>query len=305
MIIKSLLIILVTIISIEAYSQPQPPATGSIADSLYNEGNIPAAIAEYRRIYLERPGDKKNLYNFACALSVGKQLDSCFKYLNLLVKLDTSISALIESDLITARKDKRWPEFENNLIGMLNIKFKNPYKDVEYARRLWKLRAYDQAYFTQVGIAARKTGMKSSVVEALWDFKFMIQERNQQELVKLLEEKGWPRVADVGPEAAMAVYLTVMHSNDGLQKKYLADIKKVCEAKELPWERYAMIYDRSLYNEKRPQKYGTHTWYNEKTKSEELYTLENTAKVDEWRKEIGLEPIATYLKRFNINYPLN
>jgi hypothetical protein len=147
--------------------------------------------------------------------------------------------------------------------------------------------------------------MKSSVVEALWDFKFMIQERNQEELEKLIDEKGWPKIKDVGEEAAMASYLVVMHSNDGLQKKYLPAIKQCYEENELSWQRYAAIYDRALYNENKPQKYGTHTRYNERTGKEELCPLENEEKVNEWRKEIGLQPIEEYLKQFNIQYHPN
>jgi hypothetical protein len=300
--LKTILIVSVSSISSIAISQPPPPGPGSKADSLINEANIVGAVAEYRKIYKADPKDQRNVYNYACAFSVGKKVDSCFKYLEIAVRMDTSIAALIEPDLLTIRKDTRWQDFENNLVSMLNRKFHNPYPDIEYAKKLWKLRALDQAYFTQIGIAGRKTGMKSSVVEALWDFKFMIQERNQEELGKLIAAKGWPRVADVGSDAAMAAYLTVMHSNDGMQKEYLPVIKKICEEKELSWERYAMMYDRSLYNENKPQKYGTHTRYNEKTDSAELYPLEDETKVDEWRKELGLEPLAEYMARFNIKY---
>jgi hypothetical protein len=70
--------------------------------------------------------------------------------------MDTSLAALIEPDFLTARKDKRWQEFEDDLISMLNIKYKKPFNDIEYAKKLWKLRAFDQAYFTQVGIAGKK-----------------------------------------------------------------------------------------------------------------------------------------------------
>ena len=89
----------------------------------------------------------------------------------------------------------------------------------------------------------------------------------------------------------MGAYLVAMHSNDGAQKKYLPAIKAVCEAGELPWVRYANMYDRSLFNENLPQRYGTHTRYNEQTKSEELYPLADESRVDEWRKEIGLPPL--------------
>ena len=271
-----------------------------------NEGNIPEAIVQYRRLYSLNPKDKNVVYNYACALSIDnsviKQFDSCFKYLNIAIELDTSVIALTDPDLIPAREDKKWDVFENRLISMVNIKYNNPYKDIEYAKALLKLGAYDQAYFNEIGIVFRKFGMRSSVASALWRLKFMIQEKNQKELEQLVAAKGWPKIEDVGSEAAMAAYLVAMHSNDGSQKKYLPVIKQRCEENELPWQRYANIYDRCLFNENKPQKYGTHTRYNDLTKSEELYPLEDETRVDEWRKELGLEPLAEYLARFNIKF---
>ena len=148
----------------------------------------------------------------------------------------------------------------------------------------------------------RKLGMRSSVASALWKLKFMIQQESQKELARLADLKGWPRVKDVGSEAAMGAYLVAMHTNDGSQKRYLPMIEKICEAKELPWVRYANIYDRCLFNDNKPQRYGTHTKFNEVTRTEELYPLEDESKVDEWRKELGLEPLAEYLARMNIIY---
>lgn len=287
-------------------SQPVTADQRNKADSLMSESNVPAAIAEYKGLYALNPNDQHIVYNYACALSVDnsviKQFDSCFKYLNIAVALDTSVTALLDPDLIPAREDKNWCVFENRLISMLNTKYNNPYRDIEYAKVLWRLGAYDQAYFNEIGIAVRKLGMRSSVASAIWRLKFMIQEKSQKELEQLVAEKGWPKISEVGSQAAMAAYLVAIHTNDGSQRKYLPMIKQRCEESELPWQRYANIYDRCLFNENRPQKYGTHTRFNEQTKSEELYPLEDEKKVDEWRKELGLEPLAEYLARFNIKY---
>jgi tetratricopeptide (TPR) repeat protein len=275
------------------------------ADSLMREGNVPRAITEYRKLYALYPHDYKIVYNYARALSVDntiiKQFDSCFKYLNIAISLNASLSALTDPYFIAVREDSRWNEFENKLIGLINNK-EIKIKDIEYARVLWKLGAYDQAYFDEIMIAQRKLGMRSSVASAIWKLKSIIQEKNQAELEKIVRVKGWPKVSDVGQEAFMAAYLIAMHTNDGSQKKYLPMIKKSCQEKELPWIRYALIYDRCCFNEKKPQKYGTHTIYNEQTNAEELYLLENDEKVDEWRKEIGLEPLSEYLSKMNIKY---
>jgi hypothetical protein len=285
-----------------AFSQPPLPDRVSKADSLKNEGDIPAAITEYRKLYAANPKDFRNVFNFACALSINRQTDSCLKYLDIAVKMDTSTTALTDPDLLTARDNKYWENFENNLISMLNKKFKNPYKDIEYAKALWKLHAYDQALFTEVVIAFRKTGRNSSVMEALLNYQKSIHKMNQKVLEELIAAKGWPRVKDVGAEAAMAAYLVIQHSNSELQRKYLPAVKKMCEEKELPWERYALMYDRCLFNENKPQKYGTHTKYNPETNSAELYPLEDEAKVDIWRKELGLQPLREYLAGYGIKY---
>jgi hypothetical protein len=281
---------------------PPPPPAGSPGERLRNEGDIPGAIAEFQKSYTINPGDRRNVYNLACALSINRKPDGCFKYLAIAVEMEPSITPLIDPDLLTAREDKRWAEFEGNLIARLDAKHGAPFKDIEYAKALWRLHAWDQAVFTEIGIAGRKVGMKSSVVEALWQFKFMVQQRNQAELDALLTSKGWPRVGNVGREAAMAAYLVVMHSHTGMQKKYLATVRKICEEKELPWERYALIHDRSLFNEGKPQRFGTHTRYNESTKTEELYPLEDESRVNEWRKEIGLPPLEEHLKKFGISF---
>jgi hypothetical protein len=291
-----------------AISQPVAPNQRNKADSLMNEGNVPEAIIEYKKLYSLNPKDKRIVYNYACALSIDnsviKLFDSCFKYLNIAVELDTSVTVLTDPTLIPAREDKKWDVFENKLISMLSTKYNNPYKDIEYAKALWRLGAYDQAYFNEIGIAGRKLGMRSSVSSAIWKLKFMIQEKSQKELEQLVAVKGWPKISEVGRPAAMAAYLVAMHTNDGSQKKYLPMIKQKCEENELPWQRYANIYDRCLFNENKPQKYGTHTRFNEQTKSEELYPLEDETKVDEWRKELGLEPLAEYLARLNIKFQL-
>lgn len=299
-----ILLITILVVGIEniAFSQMMMRPKMTPADSLRSEGDIKGAITEYKKLYQLNPNDQRNIYNLACALSIGKQNDSCFKYLNLAIEMDTSVSALMDPDFVTIRKDKRWPSFEAKLVTMINQKFKNPYNDIEYAKALWKLRAFDQAYNEEIMIAGKKVGMRSSVQEALWSFKFLINELNQKELIALIDKKGWPKAKDVGKDGVFTAWLVIQHSNSELQEKYMADIKKSCESNELPWERYALVYDRCLFNSGKPQKYGTHTKYNESTNSEELYPIQDEAMVDIWRKELGLPPLSEYLSLFNIKY---
>jgi hypothetical protein len=50
-----------------------------------------------------------------------------------------------------------------------------------------------------------------------------------------------------------------------------------------------------------PQRYGIHPYLdNSPEHQNKLYPLEDEYRVDEWRKEIGLEPLKDYLVRTGI-----
>jgi len=54
-------------------------------------------------------------------------------------------------------------------------------------------------------------------------------------------------------------------------------------------------------NQDKPQRYGTHHYMDpSRGNTNELYPLEDESKVDEWRREIGLEPLDDYLLRTGI-----
>lgn len=274
----------------------------STADSLRKEGDLVGAIDEFRKKYNAEPKNINNIYNFSCAFALTRQIDSCFKYLHKTIELDTSTDALTDPDFISIKEDKRWNEFEERLVGMLNIKFNNPYKDLEYAKKLWSMKAKDQAFYSEIEIASKKTGMNSTVVMALWTLKHLYNEENLAQLELLLEQKGWPKISEVGSKAAGAAFLIIQHSNLEKQKKYLPIIEKLCTEKEANWQNFALMYDRIQTSENKPQKYGSQVKYNTKTKKYELFPLMDENKVDDWRKEIGMQPLAQYVANWGITF---
>lgn len=274
----------------------------SPADSLRKAGDLNGAIEEFRKIYLTDSTDGGNIYNFACALAITNQKDSCFKYLYKSIELDTFSWAFIDPDFISIKDDKRWIEFEDKLIALLTIRFGEPLNDVEYAKELWRMRAKDQAYYKEIELAEKKIGLNSTVVKALWTLKHIYNEENQKKIESLVEQKGWPRSSDVGGDASNAAFLVIQHSDNEKQKKYLPMIEKLCRENEASWHNYSLMYDRILTNENKPQKYGSQVIFNEKTKKYELLPLLDETKVDEWRKEIGLGPLADYVAVWEIEF---
>jgi tetratricopeptide (TPR) repeat protein len=294
-----MIVLLCFIKKIEA--QEQIKDVMSRADSLREAGNINGAIEEFKKAYSKNPKDESNIYNYACALSLVGQNDSCFKYLNLALQLDTTIQALIDPDLLSLRADKRWDDFETKLILMLQIKYHKTIKDLDYCKKLYEMGALDQAYYGDIDLAAKKIGPYSTVVKALGELQRRVNEQNLKELEQLIEIKGWPKLSQVGGVAATAFYI-IQHSDVIKQKKYLPTLKKLCEEKEADWWCFALMYDRIQVSDKKPQKYGSQVCYNDQTKAYEIYLLEDENKVDEWRAGVGLGPLAEYVSRWGIKF---
>ena len=131
----------------------------------------------------------------------------------------------------------------------------------------------------------------------------MINEKNLQELEQLLATRGWPKRSQVGPAAAGAAFYILQHSNAEAQQKYVSMFEKCCRDHEGNWQQYALMFDRMRMNQNKPQRYGTHAYLDPRAgRTDELYPLEDETKVDEWRKEIGLEPLKAYLTRTGIKF---
>ncbi len=114
--IIAVLIVIMSLPFNPVLSQPGFPDGKSVADSLREEGDLTGAIEEYRKAYILNRENRNNLYNFACALSLDRQIDSSFRYFNLAMQMDTSSATLVDPDFLPARADKQWEVFENMLM---------------------------------------------------------------------------------------------------------------------------------------------------------------------------------------------
>ena len=289
-------------ISQNIFSQETISFVNNPADSMREAGNLRGAVDEFRKLIIKNTHDIYVLYNYSCALSIIGQNDSCFKYLNIISKLDTSISTLTDPDFINIKKDKRWLEYERKLLKMVEIKNKKQYRNIEYTTHLLRMKASDQVYYSELKSAEQKIGKNSTVVFALWHIKSEINENNQKELNLLIDKYGWPKISEVGNSASNSAFLIIQHSDLESQKKYLPIILNLCKVNEASWGNYALMYDRIKVNENKPQKYGSQVRYNEITKIHEFFPIENENEVEALRKEIGLETLVEYGQNWDIKF---
>lgn len=274
----------------------------SKGDSLYELGELEAAIVEYRQQYALAPALAS--YNLARAYARNYQRDSAFRYLEESIRYDSTANAFTEPGFLVLRTDKRWRAFEDKLVAAILASRPGTIKDVPLAKKLWEMTAWDQAYYYEINIAEKKIGMDSPVNQALWELKDKVNKENQRVLDSIIAKKGWPKISQVGKTAAHAAFLVIQHSNPKLQEKYLPTIKKLCEQGEARWQDYALMYDRVQVFQNKPQRYGSQVRFNEATGQNEFFPIEDEKNVNKRRAEVGLEPLEEYASYFGIKYVL-
>ena len=116
-------------------------------------------------------------------------------------------------------------------------------------------------------------------------------------LIDLIQEIGWIDSGRFGYAAQESAFLILMHTaNPALKEAALPILKKEVLAGRFDAEFYAGLYDRYCFQVCLPDRYGMHV-SPDATGQLVVGPLEDRARVDEFRKEIGLGPLAKYLER--------
>jgi hypothetical protein len=117
-------------------------------------------------------------------------------------------------------------------------------------------------------------------------------------LTGLVREIGWIDAERFGAKTANAAFLLVQHSGDlPLMAAALPEIEKDVRAGRIDAQPYALLYDRLHFMRGGKQRYGTQVVVRDDG-SQVVERLEDPENVDERRREIGLGPLADYLKGF-------
>jgi len=161
----------------------------------------------------------------------------------------------------------------------------------------------DQRHRRELGEALKNgADLQSPAIHKLQEAQGEIDRDLLAKLTRILDTHGWPSNAQVGLDARMAVFLVLQHAPTEVQEKYLPMARDAARAGNLEPSSLAMLEDRVLMGRGRKQKYGTQLHTDHGKQSLGVWPIEDEAGVDERRKAVGLEPLADYLKRFNVTY---
>jgi len=157
----------------------------------------------------------------------------------------------------------------------------------------------DQRVRRQVGITYRTYGAKSPQMDSLNQLILRTDARNLPRVTAIIDKYGWPSKSLAG---SLAAFLVIQHSNLATMQKYLPTMRAAAAKGELAKQNLALVEDRVLTFQDRPQLYGSQYRYNETTGKPEFFPITDEAHVDERRASMGLEPLADYAKGFGMEY---
>lgn len=127
-----------------------------------------------------------------------------------------------------------------------------------------------------------------------------IDRENTAHLQAIIDEHGWPDRFLVGFDGVQAAFLIAQHADNAFQQAILPAIKASYQRGDLSAGEYALFEDRVRVDQERPQRFGTQAYISDGRLI--LYPIENHARVDERRSDLGLEPLADYVKKLEEMY---
>jgi len=149
----------------------------------------------------------------------------------------------------------------------------------------------------------RRQASASEIVDmALFERIATTDADNTAWMKQLVDHHGWPTLARVGAEGAGNAWLLVQHADHDVdfQERCLVLLRAATAEGQADRKHLAYLEDRVAMHRDRPQRYGTQfVQAPEGAKGFVPYTLEDSARVDEWRASVGLEPLADYARRIN------
>ena len=123
---------------------------------------------------------------------------------------------------------------------------------------------------------------------------------NQTMVFGILDNDGWP--SNLSDKANRAIWIVIDHSDLTSRSEYLSFVRAKADEGILDKSDYAMLNDRVLMEEGKPQVYGTQIKMAATFDGEDmamqlyLWPVENPDALDSLRRSVGLSPIEEYLR---------
>ena len=235
-----------------------------------------------------------HLYNAACAAAQAGLNDVAFRRLNARLKNEPNWyvdDPNADPDLAPLHSDLRWKAYVDTIIARrdrIEAGFDKPLR-----AQLQDIGQRDQDIRHEFLNAYRATPRNQTLIDSLAHQMQRIDSVNQAEICHILDTRGCVG-SDLVGNACSVFWLVIQHAPVELQRRYFPLFVQAAQRGDLARENVAMMDDRIALFEGRPQRYGTQIVEGK------LYQLLDPTKVDLWRQEMGMQPLADYLRQMGV-----
>jgi hypothetical protein len=241
-------------------------------------------------------------YDAACMWAIAGNSNKAFGYLDQATNAGFYKATHLrgDSDLASLHADRRWQPMLAKLeatIAKAEAHVNQPLK-----KELAELYRTDQGIRLKIDSVEKKSGMDAAMAPALVNEMRRVDEYNLARLLAIIKQHGWPGKTLVGSEGSTTAFLIIQHADAETQRQYLPVLREAAAKGELQKSALALLEDRVLTGQGKPQRYGSQLRANMGTKKYEFYPIEDEAHVDERRAAMGLEPLADYARQFGLEY---
>lgn len=113
-----------------------------------------------------------------------------------------------------------------------------------------------------------------------------------------IDQCGIPTLNQVNDVQMAGIWAVLQHSNSKYVLKYMPQLEAAANNGDIKWGTIAMMKDRVLMEQGKPQVFGTQILNGQ------LYKLKDPEYVNKRRKAIGMDPIEDYLKRWELSFDI-
>jgi hypothetical protein len=128
-----------------------------------------------------------------------------------------------------------------------------------------------------------------------------VDQKNRGRLKEIVDKHGWPGKYLVGTDGASAAWLLVQHADAALPfQMHCLELMKRAPKDDVAPKDIAYLTDRVLVAQKKKQVYGTQVRRRGGKLTPE--PIRDAGSVDKLRAEVGLPPLAEYLRSAEVEY---
>lgn len=268
------------------------------ADSCYFAGDYQGATEWYTHALKSQDAEPRHYYNAACCATAAEQYDEAIQLLQSLQKKNKqwySRKLEVDADLEKLHNVNRWDKV---------VSVNRQRKEVDETRfehplyeQLWAIQEEDQ-HFRNEYVQAMFSGNKEKQ-DSILPLMLAADTVHMQFIDSLITARGWVGKDAIG-DANATIWVVVQHYGLDMWKKYLPIFQAAAEQGELDKGAVAMLEDRILTTEGKPQRYGSQCYWD--GERNHIAPLEDTLHIDSLRASVGMCSIAEYAKQMGAEW---